>query len=88
MTHVKAAADQGCQFCGLSLEALEDVDKPEYFYNNAFGGDKTILTPKLYVHMTISEKYNEEALDASSRGLCASRLFVELGDRLSGVRNS
>lgn len=88
MTHVKAAADQGCQFCGLSLEALEDVDKPEYFYNNAFGGDKTILTPKLYVHMLFSEKYKEEALNASSRGLRANRLFVELGGRLSGVRNS
>ena len=87
MTHVKAAADQGCQSCGLSLEALEDVDKPEYFHNNAFGGDKTISTPKLYVHMPFPEKYKEEASNASSRGLRANHLFVELGGRLSGVRN-
>jgi hypothetical protein len=83
---VEAAADQGCQFCGLLLDAVKDAEKPEYFYNNAFVG-KTTLNPDLYVHMTISESYKEERLTTPSRGLRANRFLVELGDRFSGVRN-
>lgn len=83
---VEAAADQGCQFCGLLLDAVKDADKPEYFYTNVFGG-KTTLNPDLYVHMTISESYKEETLTTPSGGLRANRFLIELGDRFSGVRN-
>lgn len=83
---VEAAADRGCQFCCLLLEAAKDAGKPEYFYSNAFGG-KTILNPDLYVHMTISESYKAETLTTLSRGLRVNRFLVELGDRFSGVRN-
>jgi hypothetical protein len=83
---VKVAADRGCQFCGLLLDAVEDTEKPEYFYTTAFGG-KTILNPDLYVHMTISESHKDEKLTTPARGLRANRLLVELGDRFSGMRN-
>jgi hypothetical protein len=84
---VKAAAAQRCQLCSLLLEALEDVEEPEYFHTNTFVG-KTTLHPELYVHMTVSENYNEASLGTSTAGLQANRLLVELGDRFSGVRNA
>jgi hypothetical protein len=87
LKNVEAAADQGCQFCGLLLDAVKDVEKPEYFYSNAFVGGKTTLNPDLYVHMTISENYKDKTLATPSRGLRANRLLVELGDRFSGMRN-
>ncbi|KAI8630560.1 hypothetical protein F5Y19DRAFT_463935 [Xylariaceae sp. FL1651] len=84
---VEAAAHQGCQFCGLLLDALKDVEEPEYFYGNVFGG-RTKLNLDLYVHMTISESHKDETLvTISSQGLRANRLLVELGDCYSGMRN-
>jgi len=84
---VEAAAEQGCHFCGLLLDAAKDAKKPEYFYTNAFKAGRTTLNPELYVHMTISESYKSEALTTRSEGLRANRLLVELGDRFSGMRN-
>ena len=84
---MKATEAQGCQFCTLLLEALEDVEEPEYFHTNAFVG-KTTLHPELYVNMTISENYEEASIKTSTAGLHANRLLVELGDRFSGVRNA
>ncbi|KAH8787090.1 hypothetical protein F5882DRAFT_114013 [Hyaloscypha sp. PMI_1271] len=86
LKEVEAAADQGCQFCRLLLDAVRDAEKPEYFYSNVFGG-KTTLNPDLYVHMTIAESYKDETLATPSQGLRANRFLVELGDRFSGVRN-
>jgi hypothetical protein len=86
LKEVEAAAEQGCQFCGLLLDAVKDAEKPEYFYTNVFVG-KTILNPDLYVHITISESYKDETLATPSRGLRANRFLVELGDRFSGMRN-
>ncbi|KAF2280703.1 HET-domain-containing protein [Westerdykella ornata] len=85
---VQAAANQGCSFCALLLEALEGVEKPEYFYNNLFVG-RTTLNPDLYVHMTVSESYydDRELCTSLSMGLSVNRILVELGDRFSGVRN-
>jgi hypothetical protein len=82
---VEVAADQGCQFCGLLLDAVKDAEEPEYFYTNVFGG-KTILKPDLYVHMTVSDSYKEDVSSASKNGLRANRILVELGDRFSGIR--
>jgi hypothetical protein len=31
LKEVEAAADQGGQFCGLLLDAVKNVEKPEYF---------------------------------------------------------
>jgi hypothetical protein len=86
LTDVRAAADQAYQFCSLLSDALEAVEKPKYFYNNAFMG-RTTLTPELYVHTTIPENYKEEVLATPSGGLRANRFFVELGDRFSGMRD-
>lgn len=83
---VEEAADQDCQFCGLLLEAVKDVDKPEYFYTNVFWGETT-LNPDLYVHMKISESFKGEASPMPSGGLRANRFLIELGDRFSGVRS-
>lgn len=87
LKEVESAADQGCQFCGLLLDAVKDVEKPTYFYSNIFGGNTT-LNPDLYVHMTISDSYRDEASATPSLALRGNRFFVELGDRFSGVRNS
>jgi hypothetical protein len=86
LKEVEAAADRGCQFCRLLLDAVKDAEKPEYFYSNVFVG-KTALNPDLYVHITISESYKDEKLATPSRGLRANRFLVELGDRFSGMRN-
>lgn len=86
LKEVEAAANQSCQFCELLLDAVKDVEKPEYFYLNAIWG-RTTLNPDLYVHMTISESYKDEALATTSPGLQANRLLIELGDRFSGIRN-
>ncbi|RYP58663.1 hypothetical protein DL769_008849 [Monosporascus sp. CRB-8-3] len=83
---VEAAANKSCQFCKLLLDAVKDVEKPEYFYVNAIVG-RTTLNPDLYVHMTISESYKDEALATTSPGLQANRFLIELGDRFSGIRN-
>ncbi|KAI9768699.1 MAG: hypothetical protein M1840_004694 [Geoglossum simile] len=83
---VELAANQSCQFCGLLLDAVKNVEKPEYFYTNATTG-RTTLNPDLYVHMTISESYKDDALATLSPGLQANRFLIELGDRFSGVRN-
>lgn len=83
---VKTEAAHGCPFCGLLLEVFKDVEEPEYFHTNAFVG-KTTLHPELYVHMTISDNYKEASLTPRSEGLRANRLFIELGDRFSGIRN-
>ncbi|KAL2066078.1 hypothetical protein VTL71DRAFT_2149 [Oculimacula yallundae] len=83
---VEAAAAEGCQFCKLLSDAVKDIEKPDYFYSNAFVG-RTTLKPDLYVHMTVSDSYRDEKGSVYSGGLQASRLLVELGDRFSGMRN-
>ena len=83
---VEEAAHQGCQFCTLLLDAVKDVERPEYFYSNAFVG-KTTLNPDLYVHLTLSESYKHEAPTTPSGNLRANRFLIELGDRFSGMRN-
>jgi len=86
LSDVRAAAKEGCEFCGLLLESLKDVEEPQYFYSNAWVG-RTTLASKLYVHMTISEDHKETSSATPNGGLRANRLFVELGDRFSGVKN-
>tara|TARA_R110002003_G_scaffold505_7_gene20173 strand:- start:15297 stop:16163 length:867 start_codon:yes stop_codon:yes gene_type:complete len=84
---VSAGAQSGCTFCTLLLDAVQDVERPEYFYTHAFRPGKTVTKPDLYVHMTVSESYGEETVCARAAGLRANRLLVELGDRFSGITN-
>ncbi|KAF2176902.1 hypothetical protein K469DRAFT_755399 [Zopfia rhizophila CBS 207.26] len=83
---VETAANQCCKFCGLLLDAVKNVEKPEYFYLNAFVG-RTTINPDLYVHITISESYKDDALATPTPGLQANRFLIKLGDRFSGVRS-
>jgi hypothetical protein len=86
-----AAAERGCEFCALLLDAIKDVPKPEYFYQNMLFPGRVVMHPDLYVHMTVSENYKDDtqkaAYTASSSGLGVNRIYVEVGDRFSGVRN-
>jgi hypothetical protein len=83
---VEAAAKQGCQFCGLLLDAVRDIERPHYFYAHVFKG-KTTMYPDLYVHMTVCKNDRDESNATSTDGLGATRFLIELGDRFSGMRN-
>ncbi|KAG4433303.1 hypothetical protein IFR05_011223 [Cadophora sp. M221] len=86
LKEVEAAAAEGCQFCRLLLDAVKDIEKPDYFYTNVFMG-VTKLSPDLYVHMTISDSYKDENPASPSLGLQANRFLIELGDRFSGMKS-
>ena len=81
---VECSAKDGCEFCSLLLESLEDVEKPNYFYSDALGR-RVVSTPDLYVHMSLSENYSEKS--AGPFELRANRLQVEIGGRYSDVKH-
>lgn len=84
---VLKSVDSGCEFCALLLNAITDVETPDYYMMNTLRFGNTVLHPDLYIHMSISDSYKEEAPRDSSTGLCANRLLIELGARFHGVRN-
>lgn len=84
---VEREAGVGCMFCALLLDAVKDVESPEYFYSNTFGMKRTVTKPDLWIHMTLSESYLARDAKDRSGPLRANRLLIELGDRFSGIRN-
>lgn len=86
LKEVEDSAETGCDFCALLLDAVKDIEKPEYFFTNAFAPGRTVTNPDLYIHMTASESYKSDLPGSGSLGLRANRLFIELGDRFSGLR--
>lgn len=83
---VEMGARNGCEFCSLLLDGVKDVERPTYFYTMAVNRRKT-TNPDLYVHMTVSESYQGDKASLMAPGLRANRLFIQLGDRFSEVRN-
>lgn len=83
---VEMSARDGCEFCSLLLDGVKDVERPTYFYTTTFNRQKT-TNPDLYVHMTVSESYRDDKASLMAPGLRANRLFIQLGDRFSEVRN-
>ncbi|KAH7357417.1 hypothetical protein BKA66DRAFT_473227 [Pyrenochaeta sp. MPI-SDFR-AT-0127] len=83
---VEESVGTGCTFCALLLEAVKGVEKPEYFFTNAFLPGKTVTNPDVYIHITASDSYNDELSNLGSPGLRANRLLIELGDRFSGIK--
>lgn len=82
------SANAGCRFCGLLSRAVSGVEKPRYHNNVFFNTKGGPVERELYIHMTLSQNYEDAGKSQEGPGLAVNRMRLELGDRFSELRHT